>query len=509
MSAVLRLYWRQLAMVLLIAAPMIALMVMGLGWLLHSAWVYPALIAMSLAGFGAALLGRSIRAMNCKQGAMAVAADSSWAPLEVQAWQHIQVIANAAQSSPPKNLDEIHALADQVVQAVSQNANGETDFAWARFTLPEILQAVQQACANLREAVRTRVPGSESITAADIMILHRFYARHERKLKAALFLRRVLRLVLAPQVAVAQELQGYATGTALSSGLATAQGWMARLLTEELGRSAINLYAGRYRWTALEASKALIEDAPTPTGPVPIRVLIAGQVNAGKSSLTNALLGSIKSPVSELPTPGGVREFRIASNRELDLVVMDTPGLTAIGGNQQTLMEACEKADLIIWVAQANNPARAIDVVALSELRAWFKSKPGIKPPPMALAMTHIDKISPVREWSPPYDMTAATSPKARNIRQALQQVAQTLAFDDAPGIPLALQAGQAAYNLDALWAVIATTLNQAQLTALDRELKRGGGFSLQKTFDQCYRGGRFMVSKLWADHFGEPSKSP
>jgi predicted GTPase len=502
-SALLRLYWRQFAMALLIGLPLVALMVLGLVELLHSQWAYPGLLAMSLAGVGAALLGRSMHAKDSRQAAVSVAADAAWSPREVQAWDQIEAIAKSAQASPPQNFDQIHTLAEHVVQAVAKQLHADSDFAFARFTVPELLNALQHASGTLRDSVRTRVPGSESITLADVMVIQRFYARHESKVKAALWVRRILRFVAAPQVAVIQELKDYATGMGVNSGWVAAQGWFARLLTEELGRSAINLYAGRYRLTELEAKQSVTQAAPTPTAAVPIRVLLAGQVNAGKSSLTNALLGSIKSPVSELPTPGAIREFRVVSNHGLDLVVIDTPGLTAVGGNKKTLLEACDGVDLILWVTQANNPARAVDVAALTEMRAGFAAKPQNKPPPMALVMTHIDKISPFKEWSPPYDLVAASTPKAKNIQLALAQVAQVLDLGDGPSIPMALQPQQEPYNLDALWAVIAASLNEAQLTALDRELKQGAGFSVGKTLDQCYRGGRFVVGKLWAEHFG------
>lgn len=504
MKTLARLYWRQIAMGVLTVLPPMALMIVGLVWILHSDWVYPSLFAMTMAGFAVAWLGHSIRGKNKKLEAAMQPVDSPWAPTEVQAWQRVQTLATEVQSCPPQTLSEVQELADRVVQMVAKQLHGESDFAWARFTLPEILHAVQQASENLRESVRTRVPGAESITVADVMVIRNFYLRHESKLKVAYSLWRIKRFLVAPQVALYQELKGYATGKGFDSGSSIMRGWMARLLTEELGRSAINLYSGRFRLTSAEANQSLIESAPPPVAPVPIRILIAGQINAGKSSLTNALLGSVKSPVSELPTPGGVREFRIDPKGGLNLVVLDTPGLTSVGGNKQLLLHACANADLMVWVAQANNPARAVDVAVLAEIRLWFKSRPQIKPPPMVLAVTHIDKLSPSKEWSPPYDIVGASSPKANNIRQALEQVSQTLGFGETPAIPLALRPEHDPYNLEALWATIAVTLNNAQLTALDRELKQGAGFNLSKTFDQCRQGGRFLISKMWADHFGK-----
>lgn len=498
-------------MAVLTALPILTLMIFGLAWLIHAGWWIPGFIGMSVAGGCVVLLGYSIQhTQKIQTNRSQHEPDQVWAPSEVQAWDTVQTLAAKAQVNPPMSFEAAQDLADAVVQSIAKNLHGNGDFVWARFTVPEILNAIEEAARHLRDSLQTRVPGSQSISVADVLVMRHFYLTHSAKIakayavfKLGKWMYRIARFVTNPPVAIGQEIRGMALDASVSSGSQVVHGWMTRLFVEELGRSAINLYSGRYRLNETEAKQSLIESAPVVTRSVPIRVLIAGQVNAGKSSLTNALLGSIKSPVSELPTPGGIREFRIETSRNLDLVVVDTPGLTSIGGNKQTLLDACENVDLIIWVAQANNPARAIDVAALTEIRAWFKSRPQIKPPPMALAMTHIDKLSPSKEWSPPYDIAAALSPKARNIRRALEQVLQVLEFDDAPGIPLSLPPNQQHYNLDALWATIAVVLSEAQLTALDRELKLSGGFSVQKTFDQCYQGGRFMVSKLWADHFG------
>jgi predicted GTPase len=505
-SRLLRTYWRQIAILALMTLPLAVLMVLGVVWLLHSPWFVPSFIAMAAAGLTTAYLARSIHRSRQAPGAPLSPADGAWAPAEVQAWGQVQAIATQVQAHPPQSLDEVQQLADQVVQAVAQQLHGKNDFAWARFTLPEILHAVEQAAQHLRVSVRSRVPGAESITVAEVMALRRWYLKHESKGQMAWWAYRLFRLSTAPQVAVVQELKGAAQGAGFDASWSVVQGWMARLLAEELGRSAINLYSGRFRLTQAEARQSLLDAAPTPQGPVPVRILMAGQVNAGKSSLTNALLGSVQSPVSELPTPGGIQEFRIAARGELDLVVLDTPGLNAMGANQQLLLDACAKVDLIVWVVQANQAARAPDVAALKEIRDWFASRPEIKPPPMVLVMTHVDRLGPAREWTPPYDLVQAGAGKAGNIRLALEQVGTLLAFGDQPMVPVALRLDEAPYNLPALWSAIGASLGQAQLTALDRGLKQGLGFSLAREFGKCCEGGRFIVGKLWADRVSKAS---
>ena len=503
MKRLIRTFWRQLAMGVLVSLPLLVLIILGVVWLIHSEWFLHGFLAMASAGIIVAVLGHSVRKSARDSRLSFQPADSAWALTERASWLGVQVIATRVQSDPPHDLEGLQNLTAEVIKGVAQNLHGDSDISWMRFTVPELLLATEEAAKELRESVRTRVPGAESISVADAMVLYRFYVKHQAKGQVVWWAYRVMRFMAAPQVAVIQEAKDYASGKGLNAALTVVQGWLARLLAEEVGRASINLYSGRYRLAVAEASDRLARAAPEAKGPVPVRILIAGQVNAGKSSLTNALLGSVKSPVSELPTPGGIREFRIEPNKDLDLVVLDAPGLTSIGGNKQMLIDACRDVDLVIWLTQANNPARAIDVDALGQIRNWFEANPRIKPPPMMMVMTHIDKISPAKEWTPPYDIVRGESAKASHIRQALEQVGKTLGFVGEPMVPVALRSNEVPYNLDALWASIGERLSEAQLTALDRELKKGPGFSPLRELKKIRDGGTFLVGKLWADRIG------
>ena len=509
MNSLFRLYWRQAMLFILLALPIAGFAIIGLVWIILSGWFVYVLIGMALLGIAVVLLGRSIRRAGNELSYISTPADSGWAPSECLTWKQVQIIAERFQESPPRTLDDVHKMAEHVVQTVAQHLHGKSDFAWAKFTLPEILCAIEHASQNLRHAVRTRIPGSESISVANILVVYDFYVKQRSKALFAWYAYRVWRGMSNPYTAVVQEISGLSQGAALNSTSTMVQGWMARLLIEELGRSAINLYAGRYRLSEAESKQSITEAAPQPTASIPIRILIAGQVNAGKSSLTNALLGAIKSPISELPTPGPIREFRINPDERLDLVVLDSPGLAASSNNLQTVLDQCAGIDLIIWVVQANNPARDLDVGALAEIRKRIHSNPRLRPPSMMLVMTHIDRINPAKEWAPPYDLDQTENAKAANIRRAMVHVTEALGFGDDLSIPVSLREGAPIYNLDAIWSAIGVLLNAAQLTALDRELKQGGSFSLPKTFAQCREGGRFIVGKVWGNLSGADRRGP
>lgn len=99
----------------------------------------------------------------------------------------------------------------------------------------------------------------------------------------------------------------------------------------------------------------------------PWRVVLAGSVNAGKSSLVNALAGHARSIVS--PEPGTTRDLLetrvVLDGWEVDLV--DTAGLrgeppagVAVGTTERVgiarAVAACEDADLVLRVVEARGP---------------------------------------------------------------------------------------------------------------------------------------------------------
>lgn len=501
MKSVLRTYWRQLLILILMILPFLTFTAFGLIWLINSGWLVYVMLGMVIPGIAILMLSISIRRTASPVDRNVIDPEIEWAPEEERVWTKVQEIALSAQRQPPQDFEGLRVLAQKVAHSAANELHGNGDFVWAKFTIPEILCAIERAAHNLRRSVRKNVPGSESISVADALSVYDFYDKNRTLGVLAFYAYRAFRVYSNPLSAAVQEANGLLHGQALSTTSTAVQGWAARLFVEEVGRSAINLYAGRYRLSDSEVRQKVVDGAPLESGPIPIRVLLAGQVNAGKSSLTNALLGSVKSPVSELPTPGGVREYRVNSKESLDLVILDCSGLMSPNDiHLKTILEHCDKVDLIIWVAKANNPARDLDAAALCEIRKQINSNSNVRPPSLMLVMTHIDKVSPTKEWSPPYDLNQSDNIKAYNMRSALTHVADALGFTGDPQIPIALCPDEPAYNLDAVWSAIGGCLSKAQLTALDRELKQSAVFSLSQTLAQCREGGRFILGKVLVD---------
>ena len=138
----------------------------------------------------------------------------------------------------------------------------------------------------------------------------------------------------------------------------------------------------------------------------PIRILVAGQTGAGKSSLVNALANAVEAAVDALPATARFTGYRLTHEGLPAALIVDSPGLTG-ADKLGPLIEAADDCDMMLWVCSAARAAREIDANALAAIRAHFAAEPSRRRPPMLLVLTHIDNLRPFNEWDPPYDLTA------------------------------------------------------------------------------------------------------
>ena len=350
--------------------------------------------------------------------------DSAWTPRQAEAWDDVIDLAQQVKAERITSRDAALGLALETIETVARRLHPERRDPLLQFTVPEALAVIERASGNLRDFLVSSFPLGDRITVAQLMWLYRWRGALQLAEKGY-DLWRIVRL-LNPVAAATQELRERFTRQLYEAGREHLAGRLARAFVKEVGRAAIDLYGGNLRVTSEQlrahvtaASRADMAAAQAREAE-PIRILVAGQTGAGKSSLVNALANAVEAAVDALPATARFTGYRLTHEGLPAALVVDSPGLTG-ADKFGPLIDAADDCDMILWVCSAARAAREIDARALAAIRAHFTAQPSRRRPPMLLVLTHIDNLRPFNEWDPPYDLTQATRGKCQSILGAMQ----------------------------------------------------------------------------------------
>jgi predicted GTPase len=493
-------HWPEALLIVALALPWLALLVLGTVWLWQGGYVWVWAITAAALGLLAWPLARFVRRRANQDARVALgeraAPSPAWNVREREAWSKVLAIADTTAPFSVTEIDPLVASARQIIEAVAGRLHPESQSPWAQFSVPEILLLTERVSRDLRrEALRT-IPGIRIVKLGHVLWLKQKVERYGPVWNVGYSVWRLARL-WNPAAAVGREISRIFDdkfGTVLLDRL------RARVTQEfvlEVGRAAIDLYSGRLALSEEELRLARERDAvPALAEPVaPVRILLVGQVNAGKSSLVNALAQETRCNVGPLPTTARAAEYQLELEGRPAVSLVDMPGFG--DSNTPELLAQAERADLIIWVASATQPARSLDSQSLSHFRGWAATQLARRAPRVVLALTHVDELRPAIEWMPPYDVAAPAGPKARNIRAAIDSVANALDFPADAIVPVAMPPGREPYNIDGLWARIAVELDQAKLVQLDRLRVGGQHLNLRELASQLGNAGRFIFESV------------
>jgi hypothetical protein len=251
----------------------------------------------------------------------------AWTVREREAWSDVLAIADATPALSFAKVDPLLATARRVVEAVAARLHPEAESPWAQFTVPDILLLAERVSRDLRrEALRT-IPGVRTLKLGHILWLRQKIDRYGPVWTVGYNLWRAVRL-WNPVAAAGREVSRVfddKVGTVLLDRL------RARITQEfvlEVGRAAIDLYSGRLALSEEELRLARERDrAPVDVAATPVRILLVGQVNAGKSTLVNALAQETRCAAGPLPTTARATESQLELDGRPAVSLVDMPGL--------------------------------------------------------------------------------------------------------------------------------------------------------------------------------------
>jgi len=435
-------------------------------------------------------------------------------PAEEQAWRDVSLLAQRADPAALASSDALLKLGLEAIETVARRLKpGRSDPLW-QFTTPEALAIIERVSRRLRVFVLDSVPFGDRLTVAQALTLYRWRGTLDMA-ERAYDVWRVIRLA-NPATAAANEAREQLSRAIADWG----RDAVARRLTEvyvtEIGRAAIDLYGGRLRVRAdalasyVSPESAADRDALKQVRAEPLRILIAGQTSAGKSSLVNALAREIKAVTDALPATASFKPYLIEREGFPPAHLIDSPGVTDNPALIGDLTEMADECDLVLWVAAVDRADRETDRKALDALRRHFASRLTRKAPPLVLVATHIDRLRPFGEWDPPYPLATDQREKARTIRDAVAAAAADLGFKADEAVPVSLRDPGQPYNVEQVWERIATVLPHAigaQLMRCLDDLK--DDWSWKSVWSQASGAGRVLAGSFRGRPASDPASQP
>lgn len=428
--------------------------------------------------------------------------DIVWTPAESKAWEQVQRIARELDPDTLTSRDEVLALGKRTVEAVARTLHPEEKDPLLRFTVPEALALVEQVSRELRPLIIENIPLGDRLTVGQVAALYdwRWLIGGYEKVYDVW---RVIRM-LNPAAAAAQEVREQVTKQMVKWGKDRIVRTLAERYVEEVGRAAIDLYGGRLKVTDAELTERISDLSRRDRAAMaarlaePLRILIAGPLKSGKSSLVNLLTGTPAAGVDTLPASAAFEPHEFSRQGIGKAVVLDSPGIDSDADLALLLAEA-EGADLVIWTTSAVRAGREPERLALTALRDRFAGFDRRKMPPVVVALTHCDRLRPAGEWQPPYDLEADTAGtgKVGVIREAVATVASDLEVEPDRIVPLALAPAVGEPDIEPLWAKILLVLPEARAAQLGR-LRTGAAMGFwRRLWTQTRGAGRLIRREL------------
>ncbi|WP_394753824.1 GTPase family protein [Crenothrix sp.] len=496
-----------LLITLLFLLPWLVLVVLGSYWLWQQGWLFHGIGVLSAnAALVYALVHwrRSHKAPVFMQP-FAVDANPNWSDQAQHAWQDIETLSQHWQTETDFLTDypKFLAVTNDVLTQVARRFNADSKYPILEFPLPYLLKLIVLVCDDIQHEVLDKIPGSHAVRVGDLV-----------RAKQAVNTLTKYKLILN----VGHWLFNW-SGAALAKARDVLVNKGVNTVTDELSQRLINAYINKLGYYAIQlysgqitlddivptdrltaASKKDIKTQAQSQSIEPLRLLLLGQVSSGKSSLINALFGEIKTAEGLLPTTAEITPYLLERNGLQQAIILDSAGYGGLMHEDApaALKKQWGKVDVILIVCNATQAAREVDAQQLNAIRHSFQEHYANQALPVIIAVaTHCDKLRPVREWQPPYNIQQPDNAKSQNIRQACEAIAQDLSLSLDCVVPVCLAPEKPIYNIeDGLMPLIHEHLNAAQRVRYLRCLRQYQAESYwQQWRNQAVQAGQVILN--------------
>ncbi len=404
-----------------------------------------------------------------------------------QAEVALQKILADARTDPPlwEGWAEFWGRCQQVVEAVAHIYYPQVQRPLLQIYVPQAYALMRGTVDDMDQWMQKLSPALNQVTIGQAYQAYEMYQKLEPSARKVLQVWNWAQWLLNPVAAIARMATQQSSNRATQALLGNLGQLLREAALTNLGRQAIALYGGESANLELPAAQPALPKAKTqtlreilsqaePTEVVaqkPVNILLVGRTGAGKSSLINTLFVDRRAEVDVLPSTDRLQDYHWQADTGETLTLWDTPGYEQADRTdlREQVLDYITQADLLLLVTPALDPALQMDVDFLKDAKATIADLPAIA------VVTQVDRLRPLREWTPPYDWEWGDRPKEIAIREATEYRAKLLGDWCNLVVPIVtgdVQTGRTAWGLDLLSVGLMQAIDPAKQLRLARFLR-------------------------------------